>query len=64
MGNWKILVPSFVWSLTSPKAKKARKTKKHDGSTTTKMKALMKSLGVREASCYNILHIQLTSLEL
>ncbi|KAJ0104681.1 hypothetical protein Patl1_18358 [Pistacia atlantica] len=49
LGNWKLLVPSFIWSLTSPKARKARKKQKHGGSTTTnKMKALMKSLEIQK----------------
>ncbi|KAJ6308579.1 hypothetical protein OIU76_018210 [Salix suchowensis] len=43
LGNWKILIPNICRSLTSIQAKQKKK-KKHTGSTSNAMKAVMKTL--------------------
>ncbi|KAH9776952.1 hypothetical protein KPL71_006864 [Citrus sinensis] len=48
LGDWKILIPSFVRSLISLKGKKDGKKKKPSGSGTNKMTALMKSIKVQK----------------
>ncbi|CAK9173314.1 unnamed protein product [Ilex paraguariensis] len=49
LGNWKIIIPSFLRSLTtSHPRKEKKKRKKNSGSTATRMKAVMKSFQVKE----------------
>ncbi|KAL5748378.1 hypothetical protein ACOSP7_025415 [Xanthoceras sorbifolium] len=49
LGNWRILIPNFIRSFITPKDKKEmKKRKKQSGSTTNKMKALIKGFEVQK----------------